>query len=274
MSDSAQSPAVSPTEPKTHPEVITTDRFAGKTVIVTGAASGIGKAVASRIAREGGRVIATDVASEKLNAFAKELTTVLPDGAEIIAVPGDISDDADNARIVAAAGPKIDGLANVAAIMDDMSAVHEVTDEMWDRVIRINVGGVMKLSRAVLPHMLEAGTGSIVNVTSEAGLRGSAAGAAYTTSKHAVNGLTKSMAVMYLGTGVRVNAVAPGGVATGIQVPQGATFGPPRIYKFMGNMPGIAQAEQLAATITFLLSDDSSNINGTIIADDGGWSAV
>lgn len=132
----------------------------------------------------------------------------------------------------------------------------------------------MRLSRAVVPGMLSAGEGRIVNVASEASLRGSAAGVAYTASKHAVIGITKSSAVMYAGTGVRVNAVAPGGVATGIAVPTSAEFGGARLAGFRGNIPALATAVELAASITFLLSKDSVNVNGAILASDGGWSAV
>jgi len=259
--------------PQGFTEVITPGRFAGQTAIVTGAASGIGHAVASRIAREGGRVIAADISADGLAKLVAEFGD-LPTGAAIIPVTGDISNQDDVAKIVAACDGKVDVLINNAAIMDDMSAVHEVSDAVWDRVMRINVDGTMKLTRAVVPLMLAAHSGRIVNVASEAGLRGSAAGAAYTASKHAIIGLTKSMAVMYAGTGLRVNAVAPGGVATGIQVPAGPDFGPKRIMTFMGNMPGVATAPELAATITFLASSDSPNVNGAIVASDGGWSAV
>ena len=195
-------------------EQLTPGRFAGQTVIVTGAASGIGRAVATRVAREGGRVVAADISKEKLDELAAALTG-LPAGAEVVTVAGDISDQDDVERITLAAGDRIDALANVAGIMDDMSAIHEVSDDLWERVLRVNLEGTMRLTRAVVPSMLAAKEGRIVNVASEAGLRGSAAGVAYTASKHAVVGLTKSSAVMYAKSGIRTNAVAPGGVATG-----------------------------------------------------------
>ena len=270
--DSADSPGKDGS-PEPWAEQVTPGRFAGQTVVVTGAASGIGRAVASRVAREGGRVVAVDLAKEKLDELAASLAGVVP-GAEVVAVAGDITSAESVEEIVRAAGDRVDALANVAGIMDDMGAVHELTDATWERVMRVNVDGTMRLMRAVLPGMLAAGRGRIVNVASEAGLRGSAAGAAYTASKHAVVGLTKSSAVMYAGTGVQVNAVAPGGVATGIQVPTQAEFGGARLGRYMGNIPGIATAEHLAASITFLLSTDAVNLNGAILASDGGWSAV
>jgi NAD(P)-dependent dehydrogenase (short-subunit alcohol dehydrogenase family) len=249
-------------------ERITPGRFTGKTVIVTGAASGIGRATASRVAREGGRVIAVDVSAERLAEFESSL----PD-AEITVFTGDITNQKSVDAIVAAAGERIDALANVAGINDDFSPLHETTDAVWDRVIGVNLTGTFKLTRAVLPAMIAAGGGSIVNVASEAGLRGNASGNAYTVSKHGVVGLTKSAAFMYGPHGIRVNAVAPGGVATGIPFPPSVSqAGSERLHPFQTQIPTVATAEHLAASITFLLSDDGVNVNGAILASDGGWS--
>ncbi|MFG1644048.1 SDR family NAD(P)-dependent oxidoreductase [Amycolatopsis sp. NPDC049252] len=242
-------------------------RFEGRTVIVTGAASGIGRATASRIAREGGRVVAVDVSADRLDEFAAETPDLVP-------VSADITDTAGIERILAAAGTRIDGLANVAGIADDFSPAHEVSDELWRRLFAVNVDGTLALIRAVLPAMLAAGAGSIVNIASEAALRGSAAGIAYTASKHAVVGITRNCAVVYGPRGIRVNAVAPGGVATGIgQSASPSEFGQGRLGAFFGLMPPIATAGQLAASITFLLSDDGANVNGVVLPSDGGWSA-
>ncbi|MEV7692529.1 SDR family NAD(P)-dependent oxidoreductase [Microbacterium sp. NPDC089189] len=249
-------------------EKTTPGRFAGRTIIVTGAASGIGRATASRIAREGGRVVAVDVSEQRL----AELAASLPDAA-IVTVRGDITDQASVDEIVAAAGGTVDALANVAGINDDFSPLHETSDEMWDRVIAVNLTGSFKLSRAVIPLMVAAGRGAIVNVASEAGLRGNASGNAYTASKHGVIGMTKSAAFMYGPAGLRINAVAPGGVATGIPFPPNVSeAGRARLTPFQAQIPTVATAEQLAASITFLLSDDAVNINGAILASDGGWS--
>ena len=250
-------------------ERIDQGRFTGQTVIVTGAGSGIGRATASRIAREGGRVIAVDVSQERLDEFVADHS-----GAEIVSLTADITDDAGVARIVAAAGEQIDGLANIAGIMDDMTPVGDVSDAVWDRVFRINVNGTMKLMRAVIPAMLAQGGGSIVNTASEAALRGSAAGVAYTASKHAVVGLTKSSAFMYGPSGIRVNAVAPGPTITNIEASFGSPLGAERIQNAMAIMPDPVEADALAASITFLLSNDGVNVNGIIMASDGGWSAA
>ena len=250
-------------------ERIDQGRFSGKTIIVTGAGSGIGRATASRIAREGGRVIAVDVSQERLDEFAGEHA-----GADILTLVADITDDAKVAEIVGAAGDRIDGLANIAGIMDDMTPIGELTDAVWKRVFSVNVDGTMKLMRAVVPTMLAQGVGSIVNTASEAALRGSAAGVAYTASKHAVVGLTKSTAFMYGPSGLRVNAVAPGPTITNIEATFASPLGAERVRQAMAILPDAAEAEALAASITFLLSDDGVNVNGVVLASDGGWSAT
>ena len=249
-------------------ERIVPGRFEGRTVIVTGAGSGIGRATASRVVRESGRVIAVDISAVGLNELAAELDT-----ADLVTVAADITKPEDIGRIVAAAGPRIDGLANVAGVADDFSPVHEVSDEVWHRIFSVNVDGMFRLTRAVVPAMLAAGRGSIVNVTSEAALRGSTSGVAYTASKHAVVGMTRSSAFMYEPHGIRVNAVAPGAVATGMRPdPNASGFGLERTRDFLALIPPIATASQIAASITFLLSDDGVNVSGAVLPSDGGWS--
>lgn len=248
----------------------TPGRFAGKTAIVTGAGSGIGKATALRLASEGARVVGSDISAERLDALVEENP-----GLEIVTVAGDVSSEETIAKLLEAAGGRVDALANVAGIMDGFLPPAEVDDATWDRVFTVNVTAIMRLSRAVLPLMVEAGSGSIVNVSSEAGLRGSAAGAAYTASKHAVIGLTKSTSVFYAPNGVRANAVAPGGVATNVEGAMRSALAGQRLGPLLQTVvPPVAQAEQLAASITWLLSDDSANVTGAVLASDGGWSAI
>ena len=272
----AAAPPVAPVAPGPAPverpdwvERIDNGRFTGKTVIVTGAGSGIGRTTASRVAREGGRVIAVDISRERLDDVVVELA-----GADIVPVVANITDDTAITAILTAAGDRIDALANVAGIMDDMTPVHEVTDAVWQRVFAINVDGTMKLMRAVVPGMLERQAGSIVNVASEAALRGSAAGVAYTASKHAVVGLTKSSAYMYGPSGIRVNAVAPGPTITNIEANFASALGAERVRAGMALLPDAVEADALAASITFLLSDDGVNVNGQVLASDGGWSVA
>jgi len=245
-------------------------RFAGKTAIVTGAGSGIGRATAVRLAHEGARVIAADVVADRLEALAKEF----PD-LDLVPVVGDITSEDGVRTVVAAADARVDALANVAGIMDSFLPPAEIDDATWERVFAVNLTAPMRLIRAVLPLMLEAGQGSIVNVSSEASLRASASGVAYTSSKHAVNGLTKSVAVFYGKQGVRCNAVAPGAVATNIEAAMKSAHAASVVGPIMqAVIPSAATGEDLAASITWLLSDDAANVNGVVLPSDGGWSAI
>jgi NAD(P)-dependent dehydrogenase (short-subunit alcohol dehydrogenase family) len=245
-------------------------RFSGARAIVTGAGSGIGKATAVRLLAEGATVIGTDLIQERLTALAEEVAT-----DRLVTVAGDVGDEGVVAQIAQIADGAVTSLANVAGIMDDFLPPAEVEDAVWDRVLRVNLTAVMRLTRAVLPGMLERGAGTIVNVSSEAGLRGSAAGAAYTASKHAVNGFTRSTAFFYAARGIRCNAVAPGATATNIQAEFRSAFAGERMGPYLQtNVPAPATAEELAAAITWLLSDDSATVNGAILPSDAGWSVI
>lgn len=244
-------------------------RFQARTVVVSGAGSGIGRATAARLAAEGARVIAVDLSRERLRDLEAEL------GDRVITVDGDLVDQLTIDRVLAAAGEQIDGLANVAGIMDGFEPTAEISDDTWDRVLAVNLTAMMRLTRAVLPPMLARGTGAIVNVGSEAGQRGSAAGTPYTVSKHAVNGFTLSTAFFYAPKGIRCNAVAPGPVATNIEAPFRSEWAQQRIGPIMqATLPPIAQPEALASAITWLLSDDAADVSGAILAVDGGWAAI
>jgi NAD(P)-dependent dehydrogenase (short-subunit alcohol dehydrogenase family) len=269
MSKTSEFPTETDAQPVPQPSLVPS-RFVGRTAIVTGAGSGIGRATALRLAREGARVVAADLAADRL----AQLTDEFPD-LDLVPVAADIATQAGTQAVVAAAGGRVDALANVAGIMDAFLPPAEVDDATWERVFAVNVTAVMRLTRAVLPLMLGAGGGAIVNVSSEASLRASASGVAYTASKHAVNGLTKSTAVFYRGQGVRANAVAPGPVATNIEAPFKSEHAAGVLGPIMQTtIPPVATAEQLAATICWLLSDDASNVNGAILPSDGGWSAI
>ena len=249
--------------------------LANSSVIVTGAGSGIGRATALRFAREGARVLVTDLNAESANAVVEEIQAA---SGTAVAVTGDLSDQAVVDRVVQTAVDAfggVDVLVNNAGIMDRMSAAADVSDTEWERVIRVNLTAPFLLTRAALPHMLAKGKGAIVNTASEAGLRGSAAGTAYTVSKHGVVGLTRSIAVMYRNSAIRANAIAPGGTATNIAVSADpAAHGPKTIGAYMSNVGRVADADEQAAAIVFLASDAASNINGVILPVDNGWSAV
>ncbi|WP_392971477.1 SDR family NAD(P)-dependent oxidoreductase [Streptomyces sp. LN245] len=247
----------------------------GRSVIVTGAGSGIGRATALAFAAQGARVVVADLNAEGAASVVGEIETA---GGSAVAVTGDLSEQEVVDRVTATAVERfggVDVLVNNAGIMDRMSAVAEVSDAEWERVIRVNLTAPFLLTRAVLPHMLAAGRGVVVNTASEAGLRGSAAGAAYTASKHGIVGLTKSLAVMYRGKGIRANAIAPGGTRTGITVDiEAGAHGPAVLGAYMGNVGRLAEAEEQAAAIVFLASDAASNVNGVILPVDNGWAAV
>jgi NAD(P)-dependent dehydrogenase (short-subunit alcohol dehydrogenase family) len=159
--------------------------------------------------------------------------------------------------------------------MDGFLPPSVVDDAVWDRVLGINLTATMRLTRAVLPGMIEAGRGSIVNVASEAALRGSAAGAAYTASKHAVVGYTASVAFFHGPQGVRANTVAPGPTITGIDGGMRSQYAAGRGGPVMqATMPAPVAPEHVAASIVWLLSDDATNINGVVLPSDGGWSVA
>jgi len=252
-----------------------TKDFEGKSAIVTGGGAGIGRATALELAKRGARVVIADLHAETANSVVAEITAL---GGVAVAVLGDLSDPLVVERVVTTTVDTyggVDVLINNAGIMDDMSGPHEVSDAVWERVLRINLTAPFLLMRAVVPHMLAKGKGAIVNTASEAGFRGSAAGTAYTVSKHGVIGLTESAAVIYRDKGIRVNAVAPGGVATSLEVNMKPdAMGLSVIGGYATNVGRVAQADELAAVIVFLASDAASNVNGAIVPVDNGWSAV
>jgi NAD(P)-dependent dehydrogenase (short-subunit alcohol dehydrogenase family) len=244
-------------------------------VIVTGAGSGIGRAAALRFAREGAKVVVADLNSQTAKAVAEQIQA---EGGQAVAVFGDLSEPAVVEQVIAAAVGTfggIDVLVNNAGIMDRMSATADVSDAEWERTLRVNLTAPFLLTRAALPYMLAKGKGAIVNTASEAGLRGSAAGAAYTVSKHGVVGLTRSIAVMYRNAGVRANAIAPGGTRTNIVVDVDPTaHGPATLAAYMPNAGRVSNPDEQAEAIVFLASDAASNVNGVILPVDNGWAAV
>lgn len=202
----------------------------------------------------------------------RELADEVPD---LVTCACDVTVQEQVDDLVALADGRIHGLANVAGVMDGFLPAAEVDDRTWDRVLDVNLTAMMRLTRAVLPGMIAAGGGAIVNVSSEASVRGGCAGLAYTVSKHGVNGLTRSVASNYRGQGIRCNAVAPGGTRTNVDgafrsAHAGSVLGP----FIAATMPPIVEPEWVAEVISFLLSDRASNVNGTVLMCDGGWSAT
>ncbi len=248
-------------------------RHKGKVAIVTGAGSGIGRATALRLAQEGARVIGCDVNPTALSETKKLFADSHLEGEFVTA---DVTSQEDVDRLVAAADSRVDILANVAGIMDHFTPLGDLDDSLWNRVMDINLNGVMRLTRAVLPKMLSSGGGAIVTVASEAALSAGAAGTAYTTSKHAVIGLVRSVAFYYGPQNIRSNAVLPGGVATNI----GASSNPSVEWAFerakakLAAMAATAEPDQIATVISWLACDEASKVNGALVTADGGWSAA
>ena len=253
-------------------------RLEDKVVLITGAASGMGLAMAKLFTAEGASVVAGDWNGERLDTAVKEITAT---GGKITGQQGDISDRASAEGLIDLAMStygKLDVLVNNAGIMDYMAGVGEVTDEIWQRVLAVNLYGPMYTSRRAVQVMLEAGHGSIVNIGSTASLSGGAAGAAYTSSKHALMGLTKNTAWMYAKRGIRCNAVLPGGTNTNIQetMPQDKLdpVGMQRQMEFGALCPIFLESVDVARAALFFASDESRNINGAILTADGGWMAL
>ncbi|MGX1811501.1 SDR family NAD(P)-dependent oxidoreductase [Nocardia sp. NPDC055321] len=249
--------------------------FVGKSVIVTGAGSGIGRASALRFAAEGARILVADVNEDTAIDTATQIRVA---GGEAVTAIGDLSDPAVADSVASAAVSAfggIDVLVNNAGVMDSMSAVADTPLTEWDRVLRINLHAPFLLTRAAMPSLLASGAGAIVFTASEASLRGSAAGAAYTSSKHGLLGLMRSIAVMYRDRGIRANAITPGGTATNLRVYSDPdALGPTVLARYGANIGRVATAEEQAEVIVFLASARAGNVNGAVLAVDNGWSAV
>jgi NAD(P)-dependent dehydrogenase (short-subunit alcohol dehydrogenase family) len=245
-----------------------------KVAIVTGAGAGIGKAIALRFAREGATVVVASRTAADVNAVVE---AIRGQGGKAHGVTVDVSHPDQVEALVAKAqgiAGRIDVLVNNAGIMDDFTPVAQVTDDLWRRVLGVNLDGPFYLCRAVLPLMLRHGSGSIVNIASIGGLQGGRAGAAYTASKHGLVGLTRNLAYMYAKTGVRCNAIAPGGVQTTIgDKMHPDPFGYQRMAAGLGNAVRVGQPEEIADVALFLATPASSYVNGAVVTADAGWTA-
>ncbi|MFS0724299.1 SDR family oxidoreductase [Paenibacillus sp. 1P07SE] len=250
-------------------------KLSGKVAVVTGAASGMGKAIAELFAAEGAKVVVSDLNGESAAAVVSDIKT---GGGTAISVVTNVTVEEDVQVLIDTAMKEfgtVDILVNNAGIMDNFMPAGEVTDELWEKVFAVNTTGPMRLTRKVLPLFIEKKQGVIVNIASAGGLHGSRAGAAYTASKHAVIGFTKNVGFQYATHGIRCNAVAPGAVATNIATTINAPspFGAERAQIGMGINPGLGHPEDIARVALFLASDDASFVNGTTVTADAGWTA-
>ncbi len=249
-------------------------KLENKVALVTGAASGIGKAIAVQFAREGATIVAGDIVSDALSEVVDGINA---SGGKAIGLTVNVALESDIARMVDTGMKdfgRIDILCNNAGVLDDMVPVAEVTDELWERVISVNLNGPFMACRKVIPIMLGQGAGVILNIASAAGLFGCRGGAAYTTSKHALVGLTKNIAFMYAQQGIRCNAICPGGVESNIaRGGEFHEFGYSRMGLGVATMPRMGQPEEVATVALLLVSDDGSFVNGAAIPVDAGWMA-
>ena len=250
----------------------------GKVAVITGAASGMGRAMAELFTAEGAMVVAADWHQESLDQAVAEISA---SGARIVGIQGDVSkrDQAETFvdKAVESFG-RLDILCNNAGVMDTNMGVGELSDEMWERVIGIDLNGPMFCSRRAVPIMLGQGGGVILNTASIAGLGGGAAGAAYTAAKHGLIGLTENTAYRYALEGIRCNAIAAGAVQTNIQQSVDVTAmdpgGSARAQAYYALIPAQLEALDIANLALFLVSARARFINGAIVVADGGWRAA
>ena len=244
-------------------------RYDGKVALITGAASGMGRAVSIRLAAEGAQVFGVDVNEEGLTATASQ---VAGSGGRIETQRADLSSVADCGAAAAAcvdAFGRIDVLGNIAGL-SWQDRVEDVTEDGWDHMFDVNVKGMFFLTQAALPHLLASG-GNIVNFASNAGIQGMAYLTTYCATKGAVVQLTKALAMELSKTPVRVNAIAPGGVDTPMTRNYKQVDDPDRhfIRRMMAFKP-MSQPEHIAALFAFVASDDCPGIHGAILSADGG----
>jgi len=244
-------------------------RFTGKVAVVTGAGSGIGQAVALRLAAEGASVAALDIAEEGLRSTVEQITAA---GGRGTAITCDVTSEesviAAVAATVEALGPPT-VVCNVAGIGGFFNTV-DMPLERWEKILAVNLTGTFLVCKATLPHLLEHG-GCIVNVASNTALMGLAYSAAYCASKAGVLMFSKALAAEYLSRGVRVNVIAPGGVDTPLvgafQLPEGGDFH--ELTKVVSPL-GFATPAEMAGSVAFLASAESSYTTGAVLSVDGG----
>ena len=264
-------------------------RLCGKIALVTGAASGNGKAIATLFAREGAKVVLVDINGTELD---KVVASLSGEGFDVVGVEADVTREADIQKMVDTALSRygrLDILVNNAGIFDELMPVGEVSDDLWYKVIETNLNAPMRGIRKVIPIFEKQGGGVIVNTASIAGFTGArGGGAAYVASKHALIGLTKNVAFNYKEKNIRCNAVAPGRVETNLRLNSEKLAGSKTAHDksieewkdiedkvtegYITNMRKCTP-DEIAKVVLFLASDEASFVNGSIFVADGGWTS-
>lgn len=255
-------------------------KLEGKSIVVTGAVAGIGGAITELFVKEGANVIAVDKQEERLLEMCKSLEGP----GRAVPFAGDISLEATTDGMIDAAVAEFgtfDVLVNNAGIMDDNTAIGDMSDEMMDGVFAVNTFGPMRAMRKAVQTFFELNPdaeedddviGSIINVTSVGALH-QTAGASYCASKAALLAASKNTAFMYIHKGIRVNAIAPGGIVTELPItmPQSDEFGFGRSSELLVHSSLLGMPEDIANAALFLAQDESHFINGAVITVDGAW---
>jgi NAD(P)-dependent dehydrogenase (short-subunit alcohol dehydrogenase family) len=250
-----------------------TTQLSERTALVTGSTAGLGAAIAKALAAHGAFVIVNGRNSSRGEAVVDEIRSL---GGRATFVDGDLGAGKDEihhlvTRATSAAGGHIDILVNNAATLLMPTPTAEITEQPLRQAFAVNVFTPFLLTGVLAPQMARNGKGAIVNIGSITGLRGSAGSAIYSATKAVIHSFTKSWADEYGPSGVRVNAVAPGPIATERQLEFADHVGP-----MLTRIPSrrMSTPQEVAAAVLFLASDDAANIQGTVLSVDGGWAAV
>jgi NAD(P)-dependent dehydrogenase (short-subunit alcohol dehydrogenase family) len=258
-------------------EAAPSGRLAGKRTIVTGAGSGIGRASAKKFAAEGAMVLAVDRAKAAVEATVDEIARA---GGKAIAVAADVGAEADVEGFISRAIEAFGGLDAVyanAGISGGLVPLADQTVEHWQEVLRVNLIGAFLAIKHAAPYMVKQGAGSIICTASVAGLRANAGGNPYSASKAGVISLVQTAANSLYGTGVRVNAICPGLIETGMTQPIFERARERGTHEKIGQLNPLTRygnPAEIAAVAAFLASDEASYVNGQAIAVDGGLSST
>lgn len=246
------------------------NRLEGKVAVVTGGNAGIGEAIAKRFAEEGASVVITGRRQQEVDRVT---SLIRHDKGKVLGVAGSVTDEThvlDVVRRALDSFGRIDILVNNAGIGEFGKRLHETDDAIWAHVLNINLTGVFRMTRAIIPHMLKQGRGSIVNISSIASLVGLSGLAAYTASKGALDALTRALAVEYAKEGIRCNVVNPGLIDTPMAAPLMANpdMLQPILAQYAIRRPGTP--EEVANLVLYLASDEAAWMTGATIPIDGG----